>query len=314
MSDVDALPELKEIIGAIVFSAKDPLTSPQILAVLRRTAERHGGVAKDFGAATEADVQVAMEALKVEYLQRKQGVQVVEVAQGIRLENIASCGVWVREYLERGRAQRLSQPALETLAIIAYRQPVVRSEIEAVRGVAVDQIIRNLLDLQLIRIAGRSDQPGRPWMFGTTRKFLEHFGLRSVEDLPGVDELKRIDAERPPRAERKTPEPELGLNLPAQDSESPPTNALKDAFTEDAGTSSRSSVVAMLEAGPEENPDEEGLQEPEADASLLRSLQSGTDGPAPDEESNADEAQEGNAEPKDESEEDENETDGEEET
>jgi segregation and condensation protein B len=280
MSEAGAIPELKEIIGAIVFAAKDPLTVAQILAVLRRTAERHGGVTRDFAAATESDVQAAITALSAEYLQRKVGVQVIEVAQGVRLENIALCGAWVREFLDKGRPQRLSQPALETLAIIAYRQPVVRAEIEAVRGVAVDQILRNLLDLQLIRIAGRSEQLGRPWMFGTTQKFLEHFGLRSVSDLPGVDELKRIDAERFPGAARNAGAPELELKIPSPDPDADRASALKSAFTAGEGRDARSSAMALPEAETAAETDADS-REPEADDTLLRALRSGTDDSEP---------------------------------
>lgn len=267
MSDAGAIPELKEIIGAIVFTAKDPLTVTQILAVLRRTAERHGGLTKDFAAATEADVTAAVSELKAEYLQRKLGVQVVEVAQGLRLENLGLCGPWVREFLDKGRPQRLSQPALETLAIIAYRQPVVRAEIEAVRGVAVDQILRNLLDLQLIRIAGRSDQPGRPWMFGTTQRFLEHFGLRSLTDLPGVDELRRIDEERVPKGAG----PELGLKMAPQEPDEGRARALKNAFTQAPDGAARPAVMA----GPVEETDPDSEGEPAVDDSLLRTLRAG---------------------------------------
>ncbi len=192
MSQVEVLPELKEIVGAILFAAKSPVQAAQILQTLGQCAEKFGGVAKDYAAATEADVAAALTALREELERGHTGLRVVEVAHGYRLENIPSCGLWLRTFLEKGRANRLSPPALETLAIIAYRQPVMRSEIEAVRGVAVDQILRNLLDLQLIRICGRSDLPGRPWLFGTTQKFLEYFGLRSLEDLPGMDELRRI--------------------------------------------------------------------------------------------------------------------------
>ncbi len=100
-------------------------------------------------------------------------------------------------------AAQLSRPALETLAIIAYRQPCTRAEIEAVRGVAVDQIIRNLMEMQLIRIVGRSELPGRPWLFGTSQKFLEHFGLKRLDDLPGTEELRRLEQEQI----RRQPEP-----------------------------------------------------------------------------------------------------------
>jgi segregation and condensation protein B len=86
---------------------------------------------------------------------------------------------------------RLSKPALETLAIVAYRQPCLRSEIEEVRGVTVDAVLRRLIDMQLVRVVRRSELPGRPWLFGTTQKFLEHFGINSIDDLPGSSELKR---------------------------------------------------------------------------------------------------------------------------
>mgnify|MGYP001416545598 CR=1 FL=1 len=193
----DVLPELKEIVGAILFAARHPVSLAQIKTVLDRTAELYGGAARDFAAAGEPEIAAAVEAVIVDLDARKLGLRIVEVAGGFRLENQPRCGPWLRTLLEKGRPNRLSQPALETLAIVAYRQPIIRSEIEAVRGVAVDQILRNLLDLQLIRIVGRSELPGRPWMFGTTQRFLELFGLRTLEDLPGMDELRRINAERP---------------------------------------------------------------------------------------------------------------------
>ncbi len=193
----DVLPELKEIVGALLYAARHPLSIAQMRTILERTAETFGGAAKDYAAAGEPEIAAAIQALIVDLEQNKIGLQVVEVAGGFRLENRPRCGPWLRLLLEKGRPNRLSAPALETLSIIAYRQPIVRSEIEAVRGVAVDQILRNLLDLQLIRIVGRSDLPGRPWMFGTTQKFLEQFGLRSLQDLPGLEELRRINAERP---------------------------------------------------------------------------------------------------------------------
>lgn len=199
MSDVseDILPELKEIVGALLFAARHPVSLAQIRSVLQRTAETYGGATRDFAAASEPEIAAAVEALIVDFETHRTGLRVVEVAGGFRLENRPRCGPWLRTLLEKGRPSRLSQPALETLAIIAYRQPIIRAEIEAVRGVAVDQILRNLLDLGLIRIVGRSELPGRPWMFGTTQKFLEQFGLRSLEDLPGLEELRRINAERP---------------------------------------------------------------------------------------------------------------------
>ena len=119
------------------------------------------------------------------------GLNVALVAEAYRLQNDAACGPFVRALLEKNQVMRLSKPALETLAIVAYRQPCLRSEIEEVRGVSVDAVLRKLIDMQLVRVVRRSELPGRPWLFGTTQKFLEHFGINQIEDLPGSQELKR---------------------------------------------------------------------------------------------------------------------------
>jgi len=193
MSKVDVLPEVKQIIGAMLFAAKHPVSAAQMRRVFQQVAENHGGATSDFAQLKEKDIKAAVEELSAELERSKVGMAISEVAKGYRLENEVSCGKWVRELLDRGKPQRLSRPALETLAIIAYRQPCVRSEIEAVRGVAVDQILRNLMEMQLVRIVGRREMPGRPMLFGTTQKFLEYFGINTLNDLPGVEELRRIE-------------------------------------------------------------------------------------------------------------------------
>lgn len=193
MSDVETIPELKQIVGAILFAAKEPVSLEHLQQVFAATAEQCGGMTKDFAAVTESMLEEAVAALNQSLRDGATGLHIREVAHGYRLANDAGCGPWLRVLLEKGKASKLSRPALETLAIIAYRQPVVRSEIEAVRGVAVDQLVRNLLDLQLIRVVGRSELPGRPWLFGTTQKFLEHFGIKSLNDLPGTEELRRLE-------------------------------------------------------------------------------------------------------------------------
>ncbi len=203
MGEIEVIPELKQIVGALLFGAKQPLTLAEMRRVLGQTAEVWGGVTKDFAKASEADLKAAVEQLKADLAGQKLGIHVSEVANGYRLENDVSCGPWLRMLLERGKPQRLSRPALETLAIIAYRQPCTRPEIEAVRGVAVDEIVRNLMEMGLIRIMGRSELPGRPWQLGTTQKFLEHFGLKGLDDLPGIDELRRMENERIRREEEQ---------------------------------------------------------------------------------------------------------------
>ena len=197
MNDVQILPELKQIVGAMLFGAKKPLTSADVLRVLKQVADSDGGAAADFAQLTVADIQRALDDFCEELKGLCLGFNIHIVANGFRLENDVECGPWLRQLLEKGRVQRLSRLALETLAIIAYRQPCTRSEIEQVRGVAVDQIVRNLIEMQMIRVAGRSELPGRPWQFGTTQRFLEHFGLRSLEEMPGVEELRKLAELKP---------------------------------------------------------------------------------------------------------------------
>ena len=235
------LPELKQIIGAMLFVRKEPLTAAEVRRVLSATAERRGGITSDYAKAGEDLVREAVAELDRDLTERKMGFHVIEVAGGWRLENDANCGPWLRVMLQKGRGARLSLPALETLAIIAYRQPCVRSEIEAVRGVAVDAILKNLLEMQLVRVVGRSELPGRPWMFGTTQKFMEHFGLKSLDDLPGTDELRRMEAEQNARARRPAEpvEPELPPEDPNQmkmdviEEQAPPVSEPEEAIERD---------------------------------------------------------------------------------
>jgi len=217
MSDVDVIPELKEIVGALLFGARQPITIAEILRVLVKVAEYRTDWARDFGKASEEDVLSAVRALQLDLERTKTGLNVIEVANGFRLVNDPACGVWLRELLEKGRPNRLSRPALETLAVIAYRQPCSRAEIEAVRGVDVDQLVRNLMELQLVRIAGRSELPGRPWLLATTQKFLEYFGLKTLEDLPGIEELRRIEEERQRRQEAAASQPAQELAQTEED-------------------------------------------------------------------------------------------------
>jgi len=222
MSDFGVLPELKEIIGALLFAAKKPVTAKEIRKVLMGAGETYGGPYEQFASLKEKEILEAVVELEEEHSKGATGLHVAEVAHGFRLQNNMTCGPWVRTMLDKDRATKLSKPALETLAIIAYRQPVLRSEIESVRGVSVDHILRNLVELQLVKVVGRSELPGRPWMFGTTQRFLEHFGLNSLEDMPGMDELKRRDEEETRKVEHTESFPEMEKEL----NESPNDEAL----------------------------------------------------------------------------------------
>lgn len=137
-----------------------------------------------------AAIKAAVATLQADLRALGIGMEVAEIAGGYRLQTAAECGDWVRRMLNRGKPQRISRPMVETLAIVAYRQPISRSEIESIRGVGVGHVIKALMEMQLVRIVGRSDLPGRPFLFGTTTGFLDHFGLKSLNDLnamqPGI--------------------------------------------------------------------------------------------------------------------------------
>jgi len=195
-TEANAQAELKQVLGALLFAARKPIAAGELREILAQVTQAGENAAHAFGKIQESDIRTALEQLKAELGERKLGLVLVEVAGGFRFQTDPSGGPWVRHLLNLDKPARLSKPALETLAIIAYRQPATRAEIEALRGVNVDAMMRHLLELQLIRIVGRSDLPGRPLMYGTTQLFLEHFGLSSVKNLPGVEQLSRRDAER----------------------------------------------------------------------------------------------------------------------
>lgn len=214
-STVDVLPELKQIVGALLFAAKEPLTVKRMRKAMIETGNGYSGPYEQYAKATDEQIEGAVEQLQEDLAKAKVGLDIALVAGAYRLQNDAACGPFVRVLLEKNQTMRLSKPALETLAIVAYRQPCLRSEIEEVRGVSVDAILRKLIDMQLVRVVRRSELPGRPWLFGTTQRFLEHFGINSIDDLPGSSELRRAM----PVEDRKTTETFPGMEdeLAAQD-------------------------------------------------------------------------------------------------
>lgn len=190
--NLEALPELKQIIGALLFAAKEPLKISQINNVIINTGNILKGVYLQYTKVNEEQIKEVIKELENELKTLSVGLELIKVAGGYRLQNNMLCGPFVRSLLEKNKTMKLSKPALETLAIIAYRQPCLRSEVEEVRGVSVDAVVRKLIEMQLIKVIKRSDLPGKPWLFGTTQRFLEHFGINSIEELPGSSELKKI--------------------------------------------------------------------------------------------------------------------------
>ena len=184
---------LKQIVEAIIFASEKPISAAEIVAALRGAAE----AAKEnleitaLANARENDVVDTVDALSAEYADSARSFVIRETAAGWQLVTSASFGPWLRQLYPESKPARMSAPALETLAIIAYRQPVTRTDIEAVRGVSVDGVMQTLLDRNLVRIAGRADIPGRPLLYETTHFFMEHFGLRGLDELPNAGELRR---------------------------------------------------------------------------------------------------------------------------
>jgi segregation and condensation protein B len=168
---------IKSIIESLLFVADGPLT-------IQRLGEVLEGVEKE-------DLRSTLDELQAELENSRRGVRLVEVAGGYQLRTAKVNADWIKKFLG-GRPARMGRATLETLAIIAYRQPITRAEIEAIRGVDVDGVINTLLDRSLIRAVARKDVPGRPFLYGTTPGFLQLFNLKDLTHLPTLKEMEEI--------------------------------------------------------------------------------------------------------------------------
>ncbi len=147
-----------------------------------------------FEEASAEQIEAQLQALKADYAARGAGVMLAEVANGWQLATCPDLAPWVRKFRTVKVSTRLSRPALETLAIIAYKQPVTRPEIEAIRGVNIGGIVRNLMERRLVKIVGKKDVPGKPLLYGTSAEFLQHFGLKDLSSLPTLKEFQELEA------------------------------------------------------------------------------------------------------------------------
>ena len=185
--------QLKNIVEAILFAAEKPLSIKELKDIFLGAGEGEfsSEQSRAFQKIKDRDLLDAIQELNEGYDGDGSGLQIREVADAHQLVSRPEYIPWLRRLFAEHRPQRLSQPAMETLAIIAYRQPITRADIEAIRGVAADTVIQTLLERGLIKIAGRAEVPGRPLLYGTTQQFLEHFGLKNLDNLPAVEELRR---------------------------------------------------------------------------------------------------------------------------
>ena len=178
--------ELRSIVESLLFVAEGPLT-------IQRLGEVLEDVEKD-------DIRTVAEELRAELESNRRGVRLVEVAGGYQLRTAKVNADWVKKLLG-GRPARMGRATLETLAIIAYRQPITRAEIEAIRGVDVDGVMNTLLDRSLIRAVARKDVPGRPFLYGTTPEFLQLFNLKDLTHLPTLKEMEEMNLPEMPGEE-----------------------------------------------------------------------------------------------------------------
>ncbi len=231
---------LKAVVEALLFSSQKPLTPKEILQVVRLGTEYAGEEeATVLAKITEELVQETLQSLAGEYTELGRSFQLVEQVSGWQLSTRPDYQIWVRQLFPELRPTRLSPPALETLAIVAYRQPITKGDIEAIRGVTVDGVMQKLLDLGLVKIAGRAEIPGRPLLYETTLHFMEHFGLKNLNELPNASELRNLNL---PTA--KVPD-EPQSNKPVEEPEaveSPESNAA-DIGRSEAKTDAKVTVV-----------------------------------------------------------------------
>ena len=199
--------ETAATVEAILFSTDAPITAAKILQVAELASKR--------------EVTDAIEALNARYEQSGSAFRIEAIAGGYHLQTLEAYHQVLSRLFKAKSESKLSQPAMETLSIVAYRQPVLRADIEAIRGVACGEVLRGLMEKLLIKIVGRAEVIGRPMLYGTTRRFLEVFGLASLKDLPRADELRQAPrkTQTPPAAR----EPDEGEESEAAEEPEAPT-------------------------------------------------------------------------------------------
>ncbi len=197
---------LRQVIEALLFAAREPLGPGEIRRVLKEALQFDpSDVTEALSKIKEGEILSEIAAWRDEIARSSQPWMIDEVVGGFQLATRPEYARWVRHLFEKPKSNRLSAPALETLAIIAYRQPISRAEVESIRGVTIDGVLSTLLERGLVRVAGRSDAPGRPVLYGTTEVFLQQFGIKDIADLPNSSELRRPAAT--PVAPVPEPEP-----------------------------------------------------------------------------------------------------------
>ncbi len=168
--------EVKRIVEAVLFAVQEPISARKLSDIVGDTDAK--------------EIQEVIRQLREEYDTHDRVFQIEEIANGFQLLSRPEYHEWISKIRKKSSENKLSQQALETLAIIAYKQPIIRADIEAIRGVQSGQMIRALIERGLVKITGRDEVLGRPLLYGTTTRFLDHFGLKSTKDLPKVEDME----------------------------------------------------------------------------------------------------------------------------
>ena len=242
---------LQEIVGALLFASESPLTATDLRECVRGVAPEEGETSEVmdvYRTCTSREIDQALHGLEKELERSACGFRLVCAGGTYRLQTAPECGRYVRALLHLDRPNRLSRAALETLAIVAYRQPITKAEIEQIRGVAVDAIVKTLVDLQLVRLVGRSELPGHPFLYGTTAAFLEHFGLASLGELNAIDPtLQRSNPRERAKLFVKKEKPAAEQELPIGDA---PAGNAEEAPTKDDAPPQEDDVPPQEETPP----------------------------------------------------------------
>ena len=242
---------LQEIIGSLLFASETPLTASELRDAVRAVEPEEGENAEVmdvYRTCTSKEIDAALRGLEKALEVAGTGFKLVCTGGTYRLQTVPSCGRYVRAMLKMDRPSRLGRASLETLAIIAYRQPITKGEIEEIRGVDVTNNIKTLMDLQLIRLVGKSELPGHPFLYGTTPIFLEHFGLASLQQLNELDPtLQRSNPKKKAEMYKKQEKLELEVDAassPRQEEES----AASEERGEDAASTDEEPAASTDEA------------------------------------------------------------------
>ncbi len=257
--------ELKDIVEALLFAAPEPISAKEVTRCIRSKledeteaeeiedaenvdetdeAEKDGDADGSTLAKTKPrEVEAAIRELNLDYEQTGRAFRIIEGPTGWRMASNPDFADWIRELFPGNKPAKLSAPALETLAIVAYRQPITKADIEAVRGVSVDGVMNKIIDRGLIKIVGRAELPGRPLLYGTTEMFMEHFGIKKLDDLPNAAELRTVPLPSAEDGEQQPQEAQGNLDFSPANAEnlenaenpadSPPKPATEPSETDD---------------------------------------------------------------------------------